>query len=287
MIKRDSSYTDSRPLLYLVATPVGNIKDFTYRAIEILSSVDMVACEDTRNTKKLLSFYDINKPLFSLHEHNEISASINLIEKIKEGTKVAYVSDAGYPLISDPGQLLVKQCIENDVKVSVIPGGNAMLLGLCGSNINTAHFLFYGFLASKPSERNHQLESLVKVKDTIIFYEAPHRIKETLTAMHKYLGDRQICIARELSKLHEEYIRMNLSDVDDLDIESLKGEMVITVEGNNLKDEINEDDIRKLINEELEKHELKDKEIAKKLSEEHHLAKNYIYDLILKIKNGN
>lgn len=286
MIKKDKSFVDNRPILYLVATPIGNLKDFTYRAVEILSSVDIIACEDTRNTKKLLSFYNINKPLLSLHEHNELSASETLIEKIKNGEKAAYVSDAGYPLISDPGQLLVKQCIANDIKVSVVPGANAMLMGLVGANISSEHFYFYGFLSPKNGERIKQLNELKEFKDTIIFYEAPHRIKETLKAMYEVLSNRQVCLARELSKMFEEYIRFNLNEYEQLDYENLKGEMVIIVEGNsNLHNQIDDDFLIELINKYLKNGQLKDKEIAKEIANQYQLSKNYIYDLIIKIKN--
>lgn len=284
MIKKDKSFIGNEPILYLLATPIGNLKDFTFRAIEILNDSDIIACEDTRNTKKLLSFYNINKQLFSLHEHNEISASLNLIKKIKQGQKVVYVSDAGYPLISDPGQLLVKECMKEDIKVSCIPGANAMLMGLVGSNIKTDHFYFYGFLSSKKSEKEKELKQLVNFKDTIIFYESPHRIKDTLSLISEYMPNRQLCICRELSKLHEEYIRLNTDEIDKLDFESLIGEMVLILQGNETTKTIDDETLRSLIVDELKTTSLKDKELANKIAMTYDVSKNKVYDMILSIK---
>lgn len=285
MIKKDKSYIGSEPILYLIATPIGNIKDFTFRAVEILSNVDIIACEDTRNTKKLISFYNISKQLFSLHEHNEISASLNLIEKIKqEGLKVAYVSDAGYPLISDPGQLLVKECVKANIKVSCVPGANAMLMGLVGSNIKTDHFYFHGFLSSKKSEKEKELKQLIEIKNTIIFYESPHRIKDTLLLINKHMPNREMCICRELSKLHEEYIRLNTDEIPDLDFESLIGEMVLIIQGNEVIKSISEDELIAIIKDKLKNTTLKDKELANEISISCNVAKNKVYDMILSIK---
>ncbi len=284
MIKKDKSFIGNEPILYLIATPVGNIKDFTFRAIEILNNVDIVACEDTRNTKKLLSFYNINKQLFSLHEHNEIVASLNLIEKIKQGVKVAYVSDAGYPLISDPGQLLVKECIKANIKVSCIPGANAMLMALVGSNIKTDHFYFHGFLSSKKIDKEKELKQLLDLKHTIILYESPHRIKDTLLLINKHMPNRQICICRELSKLHEEYIRLNTDEIPDLDFESLIGELVLIIQGNEIVKTISDEELIAIIKDKLNHTTLKDKQLANEISTSCNVAKNKVYDMILSIK---
>ena len=166
-MKRNRSFDNSAPLLYLIATPIGNLKDITYRAIETLTNADIIACEDTRNTKKLLSFYNIDKPTFSLHEHNEKSASSILIEKILNGEKVVYVSDAGYPLVSDPGFILVSECLKREINVSLIPGPCAFLNALLPSGLDTTHFYFHGFL--NPKESLQRKETML----SIVFFSYP------------------------------------------------------------------------------------------------------------------
>lgn len=288
MIKRNSSY-NSKYLLYLVATPIGNLDDITFRSLKILNEADIIACEDTRNSAKLLNYFNIkNKKLVSIHEHNESSNSLQIIEQIKVGKKVCYISDAGYPLISDPGFILAKLCLENDIAISVIPGANALLNGLIGSNLPSDHFYFYGFLNSNKVKRKKQLESLKDFKETIIFYEAPHRIKDTLEDIKTVFKDdeRKITIARELTKIHEEYIYMQLKDIDNLDYTTLKGEMVIIIEGNKNDDiKINHDELINEIKSLLKDEKLKNNEIAKSLSIKYHISKNEIYDLILSIKS--
>lgn len=286
MIKKDKSYIDdSSPILYFIATPIGNLKDITLRALELLQQADIIACEDTRNTKKLLSFYQIDKPLFSLHEHNEISAANCLIEKIKQNQRIVYVSDAGYPIISDPGQILAKICLQNNIKISIIPGASAFLMGLLGSNIDAKHFYFYGFLSPKANERIKQLKSLQSIPDTLIFYESPHRIKQTLDAIKQIFPNRQICIARELSKIHEEYIRLNTNEINQINFDELIGEMVIIVQGRTQQQEIDKAFLIDEIKFFLKQGNLKDKETAKLIADRFNLSKNYIYDLILEIKN--
>ncbi len=285
MIKRNTSYS-SKYLLYIIATPIGNLSDITLRALDILSEADIIACEDTRNTLKLLNHFDIkNKKLISLHEHNETKISLQIIDKIKQNLNICYVSDAGYPLISDPGSILVKMCLENDIAVSVIPGASAFLNALVGSNISTDHFYFYGFLAPTTSKRKKQLAELKSFKDTIIFYEAPHRLKETCLDIKSIFSNRKITICRELTKYHEEYIYLNIDDIDELDFESIKGEIVIVVEGNKEETTIDITDIEDEIKTLLETSNLKNNEIAKQLANKYNLSKNEIYDLILKIKS--
>lgn len=279
-MKRNKSFSSSKPLLYLVATPIGNLKDITYRAIEVINDADIIACEDSRNTKKLLSFYNINKPTFSLHEHNEKSASITLVEKIKEGNKVVYVSDAGYPLVSDPGFILVNECLNNDINVSLVPGPCAFLNALLPSGMDTTHFYFHGFLSPKDNARKKELESLKNKTETIIFYEAPHRILKTLNSIALVYPSRNIVLARELTKLHEEYIYFKASEVDQLDEASLKGEMVIILEGNKDNNDMSLDDIVNHIKE-LKKDQTKtNKDIIKEISQTYNISKNKIYDLV-------
>ena len=180
-MKRELNFSGPSPLLYLIASPIGNLGEFSPRAKKTISEMDYIACEDTRNTGKLLMLFDIKKPLISCHEHNEEEASDKIIALLKDGKKVGYLSDAGYPTISDPGARLARKCLDNDIKVSVINGPNAAIMALTASGLDTSHFYFYGFLDSKETLRKKELESLKDFKDTIIFYEAPHRIKKRLS----------------------------------------------------------------------------------------------------------
>lgn len=244
-MKRTKSFDNSAPLLYLVATPIGNLGEMSKRALEVLSDMDVIAAEDTRNTYSLLSQFGIKKELFSLREHNEIEASQHLISLLKNGKKVAYVSDAGYPGISDPGYLLVKEAIKSDVSVSTVSGSSAFINALVASGLPTDHFYFYGFLPKKGNEAKRELVNLIDREETLIFYESPHHIKETIELMHAVFGDRQTAIARELTKINEEYIRGTLDELVKLDFTTLKGEMVVIVGGNSNKDgSISDDQIR-------------------------------------------
>ena len=282
-MKRNKSFSNEKPLLYLLATPIGNLKDITYRAIEVLSDADIIACEDSRNTKKLLSFYNISKQTYSLHEHNEKVASLSLIEKIKEGKKVVYVSDAGYPLVSDPGFILVQLCLENDINVSLIPGPCAFLSALLPSGLDTTHFYFHGFLSPKETARKKELESLSDKQETIIFYEAPHRILKTLESIAIVYPNRKVVLARELTKLHEEYIYFIAEEYKGLDESTLKGEMVIVLEGRNKNSDNDENTIIEAIKN-LKKDKSKtNKDIVKEISETYNVNKNKIYDLVNKI----
>ena len=282
-MKRNKSFDNKAPLLYLLATPIGNLKDITYRAIETLNDADLIACEDTRNTKKLLSFYNINKPTFSLHEHNEKSASAIIIERVLNGEKVVYVSDAGYPLVSDPGFILVEECLKNDINVSLIPGPCAFLSALLPSGLDTSHFYFHGFLNPKDSLQKKELETLKGKPETIIFYEAPHRILKTLKNIAKVLTNRKIVLARELTKLHEEYIYFKSEEVDLLDEDTLKGEMVIVVEGNNEEIIVSDEDIINTFHEMKKSSSLSTKDIIKELSNKFNVNKNKIYNIVNKI----
>ena len=238
MMTRNKSFNNG-PLLYLVATPIGNLKEISKRALEVFNESDIIAAEDTRNTYSLLANYGIKKELFSLREHNELEASEHLINLIKQGKKVAYVSDAGYPGISDPGYLLVQTAIKNDINVSVVSGSSAFLTALVASGLETEHFYFFGFLSKKGNEGKSSLEELKDRRETLIFYESPHHIKKTLELLLEVLGNRKAVIARELTKLNEEYIRGTLEELNHIDEVTLKGEMVVLVEGN----QSNSDDI--------------------------------------------
>ncbi|PYU01080.1 MAG: 16S rRNA (cytidine(1402)-2'-O)-methyltransferase [Acidobacteria bacterium] len=199
--------------LYLVATPIGNLEDITLRALRILKEVDQIACEDTRHTQKLLSHYNIRKPLVSYHEHNELTRAPELVVAMEQGAQIALVSDAGVPLVSDPGYRLVTLCLRHRIRVVPIPGPSALLAALSASGLPNEEFLFAGFLPARSGERRRALERLRIEDRTIIFYEAPHRIEETLIDAHEILGDRPACIAREVTKLHEEFRRGSLAEL--------------------------------------------------------------------------
>lgn len=277
---RTLNFDSKRKLLYLVATPIGNLDEFSPRAIKILAETDLIACEDTRNTAKLLNFYNIAKPLVSLREHNENEQAEHIIEEIKNGKNVAYVSDAGYPCISDPGARLVKKCIENEINISTISGPNAALNALVASGISCDHFYFHGFLDARSSVRLEELRNLVNRKETLIFYESPHRIQKTLNDMFLILGNRSACIARELTKKHEEYIRDTLEHLSQLDPNTLKGEMVIIVEGTlgELKPNINNEEIISMVKNLVESG-VSTKDAIKRVSDITSINKNYIYKI--------
>lgn len=277
---RDLNFDSKRPLLYLIATPIGNIQEFSPRAIEIIQGIDLIACEDTRVTGKLLSLIGISKPLISLREHNEISASQDVIEKILSGTKVAYMSDAGYPCISDPGSRLVKLAIENNINISAISGPNAALNALVASGLCEDHFYFHGFLEAKESAKLEELRKLANRQETLIFYEAPHRIQKTLLDMFTILGNRKACIARELTKKHEEFIRGGLEELSKIDPETLKGEMVIVVEGSlgEIKPDVSNDEIIQMVKNFVNMG-VSTKDAIKKVAEATNVNKNYIYKI--------
>jgi 16S rRNA (cytidine1402-2'-O)-methyltransferase len=203
----------SRGCLYLVGTPIGNLEDITLRALRILKEVDQIACEDTRHTQNLLTHYDVHKSLVSYHEHNEITRAPELVVAMEAGAKIALVSDAGMPLVSDPGHRLVTLCVRHHVPVIPIPGPSALLAALSASGLPNEEFLFVGFLPNRSGERRRALERLRIEDRTIIFYEAPHRIAETVAAAQEVLGDRSACLAREVTKLHEEFRRGKLSEL--------------------------------------------------------------------------
>ena len=240
--------------------------------------MDLIAAEDTRNTLDLLHKFNLNKPCVSLREHNEVEASTKLISEIKNGKKVAYMSDAGYPGISDPGYLLTKKCVENDIAVSVISGSSAFINALVSSGLNTNHFYFHGFLSPKESEAKNELEGLKNKQETLCFYESPHRIKQTLKVLFDVLGDRNASLQRELTKFNEEKVYGKLSELILLDETTLKGEMVIIVEGNQQEEFSNEDILKKV--EYFTSKGMSKKDAIDTVSEIYKIRKNRIKDLV-------
>jgi len=270
-------------LLYIVATPIGNLEDITLRAIRVLKEVDLIAAEDTRHTLKLLNHLQISKPLISYHRHNEDIKSDILIQKLKDGKNIALVSDAGTPGICDPGEEIIKKCIELDINVVPIPGACAMINSLICSGISTKEFTFLGFLPLNKKLRNNKLEEIEKSNKTIIVYEAPHKLETTLKDLKGILnGTRRIVLAREITKIHEEFIR---EDIDYLieNLEKIKGEIVLIIEGNDKEE--NENVLNNLDIEEhyrfYQSQGFEKKEIIKKIAKDRNVNKNEIYKMFI------
>jgi 16S rRNA (cytidine1402-2'-O)-methyltransferase len=227
-----SYQNEEQGCLYLIPTPIGNLQDMTERAVATLRTVDYIAAEDTRRTKTLLHVFDIQRPLVSYHEHNKLRSGEQILLDLKAGMRVALVTDAGLPGISDPGEDLVRSATEALIPVISLPGPNAALTALIASGLPSDHFLFFGFLERKKKKRREQLDELRSFPYTMLYYEAPHRIRETLEDMLAVWGERKVCLVRELSKKHEEYRRGDLSAViASLDTEEAKGEICVVVEG--------------------------------------------------------
>ncbi|MFF2450309.1 16S rRNA (cytidine(1402)-2'-O)-methyltransferase [Neobacillus sp. NPDC058068] len=223
---------EHKGILYLVPTPIGNLEDMSFRAVRILKEANLIAAEDTRNTKKLCNYFNIETPVVSYHEHNKESSGEKLIQRVKEGLKIALVSDAGMPAISDPGYELVAAAIEERVPVVPLPGANAALTSLIASGLACQPFYFYGFLNRSKKEKRAELEALKWQSATIIFYESPHRLKETLAIIQEVLGNRKIAICRELTKKYEEFIRGTVEEVITwASQDEIRGEFCLIVEG--------------------------------------------------------
>jgi 16S rRNA (cytidine1402-2'-O)-methyltransferase len=219
-------------ILYLVPTPIGNLEDMSMRAIRILKEADLIAAEDTRNTKKLCNYFEIDTPVISYHEHNKQISGEKLIGKLKEGAKIALVSDAGMPTISDPGNELVTAATENHLTVVPLPGANAALTALIASGLTTQPFYFYGFLDRQKKSKRKELEQLSTITATLILYESPHRLKETLHIIEEVLGNRSIVLCRELTKKFEEFIRGTVSELKEWSSsEEIRGEFCLIIEG--------------------------------------------------------
>ena len=267
--------------LYLVATPIGNLEDITYRAINILKEVDIIAAEDTRHTLKLLNYYEISKPLISYYRHNEEIKSNLLINKLLEGQNIAIVTDAGTPGISDPGEEIVKEAIKNNIDIVPIPGACALINALIPSGLNTSQFAFYGFLPLNKKNRENIISKIKKEDKTVILYEAPHKLIKTLEDILESIGDINCVIAKELTKIHEQFIRGNISEVvNKFNQEEIKGEYIILLDLNN-NSPIDELDINnKTIEEQYkiyEKQGMTKKDIIKQIAKNKKVPKNEIY----------
>lgn len=218
--------------LFIVSTPIGNLKDITFRAVETLKAVDLIACEDTRHTKKLLSHYGISTPTTSYFEHNKIKKGEYLVKLLKEGKDIALVSDSGTPGISDPGYKIINLAIKSDIHVTIIPGPSAFVSALVLSGLPTDSFVFCGFLSHKKAKRQKQLNSLKNEKRTVIFYESPHRLLLTLKDIYNIIGNREVCIARELTKVFEDTLRLKVSEaMVHFDKTTPRGEFILILKG--------------------------------------------------------
>lgn len=277
--------------LYVVATPLGNLEDITFRAVKVLETVDLIAAEDTRHSKKLLNHYNIQSKLISCHEHNEIQKTDFLIKHLKNGLNIALISDAGTPSISDPGYRLIKRIAQENIPIIPIPGCCAAIAGLCVSALPTDKFHFYGFLPKKTQKLQQALESLKYESSTLIFYESPRRIKKLVETAREILEDRPACLAREISKIHEEYLRGKLSDIlKSLEKkDKIKGECSLFIQGydpqKNSSSSIDEESLRKIIQDRLPHTELKTAELAKQIAGEYGIPRKQVYSLILNHEN--
>ena len=268
--------------LYIVGTPIGNLSDITLRAIDTLKDVDVILAEDTRQTLKLLNHLNIEKHLISYHRHNEDVKITKVIEFLDMGKNLALVSDAGMPVISDPGQNLVKYLVENNYEIEVIPGVTALATAIVGSGLDSTRFTFEGFLSVNKKQRKKRLEELKFEERTMIFYEAPHKILATLKDMYEYFGNRNICVARELTKIHEEYIHTTIADkIKDIEENSIRGEIVLVVEGINKegvekKESKESQDLKELVSIYI-KQGMDKKDAIKKVAKENNISKNKLY----------
>ena len=279
-MNRQKSFENQKPTLFVVATPIGNLNEMTYRAIQVLKDVDYIAAEDTRNTVKLLNHFDISTKLVSHHEHNLMTAIPKIVHDLKNGLNIALVSDAGYPAISDPGYELVKEVIKEGMNVVPISGANACLNALVVSGIAPQPFLFYGFLDRNDKNKKKELEKLKTYQETIVFYEAPHRIKKTLKLMYDILGNRSIALCRELTKKHEEINRGTIEEILSV-IDDMKGEMVIVVEGSHEEFQDQSPVFDQSIVEHVEEYiasGLSTKDAVKEVAKVRKLSKNIVYN---------
>ena len=277
--------------IYLVPTPIGNLGDITLRALEVLKSVDLIAAEDTRQSLKLLNHFNIKKSLISYHKHNEQGKSEELIDRVRNGENIAVISDAGTPGISDPGSIVLKKCIENGIDVEVLPGATAFTTAIIYSGLDTSAFIFRGFLPRENKEKKEFVESLKDRRETIIFYESPYRVIDTLTFLKENFGNRNIAICRELTKLHEEIYRGSLEEAICYFNDNIpKGEFVLVLQGKSLEEIRNEnvakwddmsikDHIIYFINQGMSK-----KDAIKQVSKDRELPKSEVYKHSIEIK---
>ena len=277
-MQRQQSFQNNKPSLYVIATPIGNLNEISKRVLDALNECEYVFCEDTRVTGQLLAHLQIKKNLVSAYENIEKQSSVKVLELLKAGKNVAFMTDAGYPGISDPGSLVIQEVIKNDFNVVVVNGPSALIQSVLASGLNTDHFYFYGFLNAKPSARIKELESLKEFKHTMVFYQSPHKVKVCLDDMLNILGDRKICLCRELTKKFEEYIRGTISEIIPI-CETLKGEMVLVVEGYTQEDtqSISMEECVELVDEEI-KNGLSTKEAIKNIALKYNVNKKELYN---------
>lgn len=273
---KQSSYNESsKGKLYLIPTPIGNLEDITIRALNTLKTVDIIFAEDTREAYNLLKYYNISKKIESCHKYSEMKHKDKIIKILNDGKNIGYVSDRGTPLISDPGNYLVNEVIKENISVIALPGATALIPALNMSGLDNSKFLFYGFLNSKKTLAEKELKSLKNVNYSLIFYESPYRVKNTLELIYKIFGDRKIALVREISKIHEEIIRDNISEIIK-NIDILKGEFVIVVEKCQFL-ESNNLNYKEMVNELCKKGYTK-KDAVKEISIEYNISKNKLYE---------
>lgn len=272
--------------VYFVSTPIGNIKDMTFRAVEILKLSDIIYCEDTRNSKKLLNFYEIDTKVSSYHKFNENERISEIVREVEDGKIISIISDAGMPIINDPGYVILKELIEREIAFEILPGACALINGLCGSGFDASEFIYMGFVPKTNSEREKYFEKFVNSGVTGIFYESPHRLLKTLEFLKNKFGEIEICVCRELTKLFEEYKRGKISEIlSYFEEKGVKGELVLVIDKINTLDleEINyEEKIRELINDGY-----RNKEIVNILKNDYKMSKNQAYNLVLEINKGD
>lgn len=272
--------------LFLCGTPIGNLEDITLRVLNTLRACDVIYAEDTRHSIKLLNHFEISKPLYSYHEHNQAVAGQEILEKLRRGDQIALITDAGMPGISDPGEALVKLCIEADMPFEVVPGVTAFTTALVGSGLDTSRFVFEAFMSRDKKQKKALLEKIKKETRTILFYESPHRLKESLKLMFEILGDRRMTIARELTKRYEEYLRGSISEIiTHFDVHEVKGELVLVVAGYVETEEdlltYNPEESTKAHVERLMVEGLDKKEAMKRVASDRGLKKSEVYKLML------
>lgn len=278
-----SSQYEKGPCLYLVATPIGNLEDITMRAIRILKEADYIAAEDTRNTKKLCNYFEIDTPLISYHDHNQEAGGEKLLQLLRDGKTIALVSDAGLPAISDPGADIAMKAIQEAFAVVPLPGANAAITALIASGLPTQPFYFHGFLSRYKKERREGLEALRSKQETILFYEAPHRLKEMLKDVQLVLGNRQIVLARELTKKFEEFIRGTVEEaLEWANTNEVRGEFVVIIEGT--QEKIVEEaaiwealSIKEHVQQLMDEQAISSKEAIKEVSKLRKLSKREVY----------
>jgi 16S rRNA (cytidine1402-2'-O)-methyltransferase len=273
-------------LLYVVATPIGNLEDITLRALRILKEVDLIAAEDTRHTQILLNHYDIHTPLTSYHEHNERTKAQPLVERLVRGENVALLCDAGTPAIADPGYRLVIEATRAGVRVIPLPGASALAAVLSASGLPTDRFVFEGFLPAKKQERKTKLQALRNESRTLVFYEAPHRLMESLQDLQQILGDREIVVAREVSKVYEEFLRGTLDKIiAQLAEQTVKGEITLVVRGSTNESSVSEKELETEI-QQLAEGGMGIKAISEFLSDRYHVSKRKVYQMALQLRKS-